>query len=242
MFQQVEVQVEVARSKRRTQAGRRGNASSKANICGVCLKRKKKKTACVSSSVSFIFPAREAEEVLLCFFVLFPSPLETSLSERRPPRSTPASATGGKWQRGKKTGERGAESACLSGLMMQSARNTPPILPKSPSLPPSRPLQAMTSPPWEATWQRTLAGPHAVAGNFFRQQLRYFKLSHRQHGENVSKISDFMCCNSLIMAETVEANDENTVITAACEGGRPDVMWSRQTAMISGFYFKRRMH
>lgn len=152
MFQQVEGEVEVARSKRRTQAGRRGNASSKANICGVCLKRKKKKRSVFPHRFHSSSQRERRRRCSFAFFVLFPSPLETSLSERRPPRSTPASATGGKWQRGKKTGERGAESACLSGLMMQSARNTPPILPKSPSLLPppaslSCPLQAMTSPP-----------------------------------------------------------------------------------------------
>ena len=116
----------------------------------MCLKRKKKNGVCFPIGV--IYPPSERGRggaALLFCFALFPSPLETSLSERRPPRSTPASATGGKWQRGKKTGERGAESACLSGLMMQSARNTPPhpppILPKSPSLPPPAPGDDITS-------------------------------------------------------------------------------------------------
>ena len=134
---------------------------------------------------------------------------------------------------------------CLSerlndAICQKHPPHPPPILPKSPSLPPPAPGDDITS------RRSNMAGNtcRAACGRwkFFPTAVALLQAVAPATRWNVSRISDFMRCNSLIMAETVEANDENKVIRAACEGGRPDVMWSRRVATISGFHFKSKMH
>lgn len=181
-----------------TRAGWRGNASSKANICGVCLRRKD------SLSVSFMFPVRGQRGGYR----------HPSRPHFLNPLLAQHAGIGDRREVAKRE-ENGAESACLSGLMMQSARNT---LTPSPNLPPLL-APAMTSPPWEAAWQRAVAGLACGRWEFFPTAVTLLQAVTPATECIVSRISDFMCCKLSRKCLTWRWK-KNPVIKAACKDGK----------------------